>query len=140
MPSALGVDKNLNEGNALLTANFRLKPGESLHNKCYRKKSSQYKLHLTNIRLGVSFLIELYNELEEFLMNFKKIKLYAFIGLNLGGVIFLICQFYIEFIANYINVNMMFGILSILGAILLGINSKIYYDIKDYPKEDELNK
>jgi len=70
-------------------------------------------------------------------MNFKKIKLYAFIGRNLGGVIFLICVSYKFFNMEYIDVDTIFGVISLLGAILLAINSKIYYDVKDYLKENE---
>lgn len=38
---------------------------------------------------------------------------------------------------EYIDVDTIFGVISLLGAILLAINSKIYYDVKDYLKENE---
>ena len=59
-------------------------------------------------------------------MDIRKIKNFANIGMNLSGVTFLICSLYISLIKDYINTELMFGILALMAASTGLLNSWIY--------------
>lgn len=64
-------------------------------------------------------------------MNVKKIKIYSFIGMNLGGVTFLCCIFYIPFLIEHISVYSMMGILALVSALQGLLASLIYRIIRE---------
>lgn len=67
-------------------------------------------------------------------MGIKKIKKYANIGMNLSGVITLICLFYSSLIKDYISTDTIFGILAVMIASVGLLNSWIYRMAKNYLK------
>lgn len=63
-------------------------------------------------------------------MNVKKIKIYSFIGMNLGGVTFLCCIFYTTFLIEHISIFSMMGILALVSALQGLLASLIYRKVR----------
>ena len=69
----------------------------------------------------------------------KKIKAYAGLGIILGVTSFAICSLYNRFIAEFIDIETVMGIFSILFALQAVLSSFIYNIIKNHLQEISAN-
>jgi len=73
------------------------------------------------------------------MMFIKKMRIYSFWGMNLGGVTFLFCYLYTEHLMQYLNVKLVMGIIAVIAAIQGLLASLIYRNIKNHFPSDQLN-
>jgi len=64
-------------------------------------------------------------------MFIKKIRIYSLVGADLGGLTFIVCHFYSDYLMKYLNVNMMMGILTLIAATQGLLASLVYRKIKE---------